>query len=157
MPEAQIAGCVVVASAPSSSAIQASPFAATPKASELDVQPHGHLEVSHPKRFSQRSGLQRNSFRLLCRLLTSPPRSRALRPAQSGLPDTTEISRGKTESLRRTPAGFTTPPLDDHGLRDHVLARPAGQASLSGSCQSPGLFAPRFLQTPPRDDALALR
>jgi gluconolactonase len=29
-----------------------------------------------------------------------------LRPAQSGLPDTTEISRGKADRLPRTPAGF---------------------------------------------------
>jgi hypothetical protein len=74
----------------------------------------------------QRSGLQRNSFRLLRRLLTSPPRSRALRPAQSGVPDTTEISRGKIDRLPCTPAGFTTPALDDRGLRDYWLARPAG-------------------------------
>ena len=66
------------------------------------------------------------SLRLLCPLLTSPPRSRALRPAQSGLPDTAEISRGKIDRLRRTPAGFTTPALDGRGLRDHLLARPAG-------------------------------
>jgi hypothetical protein len=65
-------------------------------------------------------------LRLLCPLLTSPPRSRALRPAQSGLPDTAEISRGKTDRLRRTPAGFTTPTFDGRGLRDHMLARPAG-------------------------------
>ncbi len=74
----------------------------------------------------QRSGLQRNSFRLLCRLLTSPPRSRALRLAQSAFPDATEISRGKIDRLPCTPAGFTTPSLDDHGLRDDLLARPAG-------------------------------
>jgi hypothetical protein len=28
---------------------------------------------------------------------------------------------------------------------------------VSGSCASPRIFAPRFLQTPSRDDALALR
>src|SRR5580658_3406101 len=65
-------------------------------------------------------------LRLLCLLLTSPPRSRALRPAQSGSPDTPEISRGKTDRLRRTPAGFTTSILDGRGLRDHRLARPIG-------------------------------
>jgi hypothetical protein len=64
--------------------------------------------------------------RTLCRLLTSPPRSRASRPAQSGLPDATEISRGKTDRLPCTPAGFTTPSLDDDGLRNPLLARPAG-------------------------------
>src|SRR6266487_4679582 len=66
------------------------------------------------------------SPRLLCPLLTSPPRSRALRPAQSEFPDTPEISQGKTDRLRRTPAGFTTPVLDGRGLRDHLLARPTG-------------------------------
>ena len=64
--------------------------------------------------------------RLLCHLLTSPPRSRALRPAQSGFPDASEISRGKIDRFHRTPAGFTTPALDGRGLRDHLLARPAG-------------------------------
>jgi hypothetical protein len=35
------------------------------------------------------------------------------------------ISRGKTDRLRRTPAGFTTPALDGCGLRDHcALVRP---------------------------------
>ena len=66
------------------------------------------------------------SLRLLCPLLTSPPRSRALRPAQSSSPDTAETSRGKIDRLPRTPAGFTTPVLDGRGLRDHLLARPAG-------------------------------
>jgi hypothetical protein len=33
-----------------------------------------------------------------------PPRSRALRPAQSGCPDTPEISRGKTDRLPRKKA-----------------------------------------------------
>src|SRR5262245_37782327 len=35
---------------------------------------------------------------------------------------TTQTSRGKTDRLHRTPAGFTTPTLDDRGLRDHLLA-----------------------------------
>jgi hypothetical protein len=39
---------------------------------------------------------------------------------------TTQTSRGKTDRLHRTPAGFTTPILDDRGLRDHMLARPIG-------------------------------
>ena len=45
------------------------------------------------------------------------------------LRDTTQASRGKTSRLHRTPAEFTTPALDGPGLRDHWLARPAGQAS----------------------------
>src|SRR3954468_920214 len=63
---------------------------------------------------------------LLCPLLTSLPRSRGLRPAQSGKPNPTEISRGKLARLRRTPAGSTTPALDGPGLRSDVPARPAG-------------------------------
>ena len=58
--------------------------------------------------------------------MTSPSRSRTLRPAQSGFPDTPEISRGKIDRLHRTPAGFTTPVLDGRGLRDPLPARPAG-------------------------------
>ena len=118
---------VVLASASSSSAVRASPFPAAPKASDLDFQPHGQLEVSTSKRLSSVQAFRRNSFRSLRRLLTSPPRSRASRPAQSGLPDATEISRGKIDRLPCTPAGFTNPSLDDYGLCDHVLARPAGR------------------------------
>ena len=35
----------------------------------------------------------------------------------------------RRSGLRRTPAEFTTPTLDGYGLRDHLLARPVGQAS----------------------------
>src|SRR5882724_1088957 len=113
------------------SALRAAPSGASPFPRRSEGQLPGfsaawptrdfHIQASF-----QRSGLQRNSFRLLRRLLTSPPRSRSLQPAQSGVPDTTEISRGKIDRLPCTPAGFTTPVLDDRGLRDHVLARPAG-------------------------------
>src|SRR5215471_6752395 len=93
---------------------------------------------SRPARHYPRFWIQRPSFerrgdfnppdsctaqRTLCPLLTSPSRSQALRPAQSGCPDTPEISRGKIDRLPRTPAGFTTPILDGRGLRDHTLAR----------------------------------
>ncbi len=47
-------------------------------------------------------------------------------PLSPGVPDTTQTSRGKTNRLHRTPAGFTTPALDGCGLRDRLLARPAG-------------------------------
>src|SRR5205807_8203822 len=94
--------------------------------------------------------------RLLCPRLTSTPRSDRL--ATTSVPrDTAQTSRGKTDRLRRTPAGSTTPTLDGRGLRAHRLARPAGYASLSVSCPSRRNFAPRFLQTSSRDDALALR
>src|SRR5262249_34111583 len=94
--------------------------------------------------------------RLLCPRLTSAPRSDRL--ATTPVPrDTAQTSRGKTDRLRHTPAGSTTPTLDGRGLRDHWLAPPAGLASLSCSCPSGRDFAPRFLQTSSRDDALALR
>jgi hypothetical protein len=80
--------------------------------------PHGTFERRVSTPHFQPFGPSVELFRLLCPLLTSPPRSRALRPAQSGSPNTSEISRGKTDRLRRTPAGFTTPILDGRGLRD---------------------------------------
>ena len=88
--------------------------------------PHGTFEMRVSTPHFQPFGPSVELLRLLCPLLTSPPRSRALRPAQSGHPDTSEISRGKTDRLRRTPAEFTTPILDGRGLRDHRLARPIG-------------------------------
>jgi hypothetical protein len=41
-----------------------------------------------------------------------------LRWPQSRLRDTAQISQGKIDRLRRTPAEFTTPAFDDYGLRD---------------------------------------
>jgi len=45
------------------------------------------------------------------------------------LRDTTQTSRGKSSRLHRAPAEFTSTALDDYGLRDHLPARPAAQAS----------------------------
>src|SRR5262245_61503317 len=73
---------------------------------------------------------------LLCPRLTSALRSGHLATASVPLLDTAQTSRGKTDRLRRTLAGFTTPAFDDPGLCDHLLARPTEQASLSGSCPS---------------------
>jgi hypothetical protein len=67
------------------------------------------------------------SPRLLCRLLTSSLRSvRLATPRSPVAGTTTQTSRGKTDRLRRTPAGSTIPVLDGRGLRDHLLARPTG-------------------------------
>ena len=89
------------------------------------IRPLGRLEVSTSRRSSSVQAFSETSFRLLCPLLTSAPRSGRL--ATTSVPrDTTQISRGKTDRLHRTPAGFTTPIFDDRGLRDHVLARPTG-------------------------------
>src|ERR1035438_6214209 len=68
-----------------------------------------------------------------------------------------QTSRGKFNRLQRATAGFTTSALDGYGLRGHVPARPAPYASYLVDCSSARVFAPRFLQTPPRGDALALR
>jgi hypothetical protein len=72
---------------------------------------------------------------------------------------TWEISRGKTQSFLRVNAGFIKhAPLADGGLRGHVPTRPGRTTSRLGrdSCSSPRAFGLGFLQTPPRDDALAL-
>ena len=45
------------------------------------------------------------------------------------LTDTRQISRGKSDSLPRTPAGFTAVILDGYGLRSVLLARPITAAS----------------------------
>src|ERR1700704_5861705 len=77
--------------------------------------------------FFQRSGLRQSALRLLCRLLTSVLRSDRLTASPVSFPrQQRRFSRGKTDRLRRTPAGFTTPVLDGRGLRDHLLARPTG-------------------------------
>ena len=44
-------------------------------------------------------------------------------------PDTTQISRGKFDRLRRTPAESTETELDGYGLRGHRPARPPETAS----------------------------
>src|SRR3954452_17827474 len=89
------------------------------------------------------------------RTQTSGPRSRALRPAQSGRPDPAQTSRGKLDRLPRTPAGFTTPPLDGCGLRDLRLARPGGYASDPGLVHQAAVllrasFRPRLAAAPLR-------
>src|SRR6478735_3050067 len=75
--------------------------------------------------FSRRSGLLRP-------LLTSASRSGRL-AAASVRPvfrlDTAQISRGKSRSLPRTPAGFTAMALDGYGLCDFLPARPTISAS----------------------------
>ncbi len=55
--------------------IRASPFLIATKASDLDIRPHGPVRGLHVQASFHRSGLQRNSFRLLRPLLTSALRS----------------------------------------------------------------------------------
>ena len=70
--------------------------------------------------------------------------------------DTTQTSRGKTNSLPHPPPDLRFASLVD---MDFAVDRPLVRRSrlVSGSCSSVHAFAPRFLQTPPHDDALALR
>ena len=121
-----VAHIVAVASVPASPRHWASPSGLGAQARQYRVLPHGHHEMRVPTPHVHRSGLRSAEASLLCPLLTSAARSRAFRPAQSGVPDTPQTSRGKSDRLHRTPAGFTTPVLDDRGLRDHLLARPTG-------------------------------
>src|SRR5690349_23303324 len=69
---------------------------------------------------------------LLHPLLTSAPRSGSLAAASVrpvSRQDTVQISRGKSRSLPRTPAGFTAMALDGYGLCDFLPARPTMAAS----------------------------
>jgi hypothetical protein len=66
-----------------------------------------------------------------------------------------QISQGKFDLFPHILAGSTTSVFDDYALRNHLLARATEYASVSGSCSSSREFAPRFLQTLPRDFALA--
>ncbi len=85
---------------------------------------------SHRSRFSLsvasvfRHGVPHEPCRqhdLLCPLLTSTPRSRALRRIQSGRPDKTGISRGKFDHLPGTPARSTPLTLI---VMDFAMTRP---------------------------------
>jgi len=59
-------------------------------------------------------------------------------------------------AFRALPPDLQPAPLMDMGfVVDCQLA--GAVCLLSGSCSSARAFAPRFLQTPPHDDALALR
>lgn len=66
-----------------------------------------------------------------------------------------QISQGKFNRLHHTLVGSTTSAFDDYALCNHLLARAAEYASVSDSCSSSRDFALRFLQTLPRDFALA--
>ena len=77
----------------------------------------------------------------------------ALSPDQ----DTPQISRGKLSYRRCIDAGFIKHrPLWMEGFAVACPLAPTVPHLVSGSCPSPRTFVPRFLQTPPRGDALAL-
>jgi hypothetical protein len=94
---------------------------------------------------------------LLCRLLTSAGRSGRIAPPSVLHQDTLQISRGKLSYRPCIDARLIKhSPL---WMEDFTVACPLVPTVphlVSGSCPSPRTFAPRFLQTPPRGDALAL-
>src|ERR1700746_4055860 len=66
-----------------------------------------------------------------------------------------QTTRGKFDRLPRTTAGITTSAFDGCGLRDHLLARPAPQASNPVlvhqlACLLRASFRPRLATTPLR-------
>ena len=96
---------------------------------------------------------------LICPLLTSPRYSASVsRGPASILRSTGEISRGKTRYLHCIDAGFTKctllPQMEDFAVTCPLV--PCAPHLISDSCSSPRSFGLGFLQTPPRDDALAL-
>ena len=71
--------------------------------------------------------------------------------------DTLQTSRGKTQSFPRANAGFIKhTPLRMEDFEVTCPLVPGVPHLKSGSCMSPRAFGLGFLQTPPRDDALAL-
>jgi hydrogenase expression/formation protein HypC len=70
--------------------------------------------------------------------------------------DTVQISHGKFDHFHRTLAEFTPADFDSYGLCHHLLARPIYIRLISNFYTSSRDFARRFLQTQPRDYALAL-
>ena len=70
---------------------------------------------------------------------------------------TWETSRGKTQSFPRVNAGFIKHiPVADGGLHGHVPTRPGCATPQIRFLYVARAFGLGFLQTPPRDDALAL-
>jgi hypothetical protein len=97
--------------------------------------------------------------RLLRLLLSSAAPSRRLTtPVAHPLPGAgRQTSQGKTRDLRAIyPSHIRPHPPGDIGLRVFWPPRPDADASCA-SCSSGRHFAYSFLQTPPRDDALAVR
>ena len=70
------------------------------------IQSHGRCDIAASTRHFQRSGLQRNSFRLLCPLLTSALRSGRLTPISVSNP------RHRHRSPEVKPTAFTARPPD---------------------------------------------
>ncbi len=96
---------------------------------------------------------------LICPLLTSQRYSVSVsRYPASFLRSTGEISRGKTRYHRCINAGFTKcivlPQIEDFAVTCPLV--PNASRLISDSCSSPRSFGFGFLQTLPRDNALAV-
>lgn len=102
----------------------------------------------------------RAAQRTLCPLLTSPPLSMTVARHLVGCcqPTAVEISRGKTRHFRCASAGFTKcipkPQMEDFAVTCPLV--PDAPRLISGFCSSPRSFGFSFLQTLPRDNALAV-
>ncbi len=106
----------------------------------------------------------RNSVYLLCHLLTSTIRSSsiALTSAMQSVASGWQWQYGRPPGVRLrncqcVDAGFIkhTPMwMEDFVVTCQLV--PGVPHLISGSCTSPRIFGLGFLQTPPRDDALAL-
>src|SRR5207245_5546095 len=107
---------------------------------QLGFLPHRPHEIVVLLLF-HRSGLHRGRPRLLCPLLTSTPRSPASLHPQSGRPDTTWTSRGKSNRLHRGPAGSTAPALD--GRRRRGPLHHGGAGARAGDPGELAGIAPR--------------
>ena len=71
------------------------------------------------------------------------------------------VTYGRSPEVSSTAFRAPPPNLRSASLMEMDFAKPGPLARRSrllfGSCSSARTFAPRFLQTPPHDDALALR
>ena len=100
------------------------------------------------------------SGKLLWPLLTPAAPSRRLAAPVAHLTTGADrqVSQGKTRDLRPTyPPHIRPDPPGDIGLRVSRAPSPRSERLLCGSCSSGQDFACSCLQTPPRDDALAVR
>jgi hypothetical protein len=104
-----------------------------------------------------RSGLRPAHADLLCRLLTSARRSGRITP-----PSVLTRTPCRSPVVSCHTVGASTPDLSSppqlwmEGFAVACQLAPSVPHLVSGSCPSPRTFVPRFLQTPPRGDALAL-
>ena len=111
-----------------------------------DARIHSHFQPFRPSV---------ELLRLLCPLLTSPPRSRALPPAQSCNPDTSRSPEVRPTAFAARPPDLPPQPLMA-GLRDRRLAHPIGQAPYPvlvhrAATLLHASFRPRLATTPLRN------